>query len=301
MPTATAETIVRTLGGNRSGAHWMARCPAHDDKSPSLSVRDTDDGRVLVYCHAGCRQSEVIAALRDRGLCPSNGHQGPDVVCAGRAVVARFSEDGDQKRQIFALRLWQESGPAEHSPVEFYFKARGLNTAIPPSLRYNPALAHRSGGKWPAMIALVTRGADARAVGVHRTYLRADGAAKAPVTPHKMMLGHCRGGAVRLASPASPLMIAEGIETALSAMQATGLAAWAALSAPGLVALDLPLEFRDLILLADGDPPGERAVRQAAARWHKEGRRVRVARAPQGQDFNDLLQASASDCEASQP
>ena len=63
-----AEIIARSLGARRSGAGWMARCPAHDDRSPSLSLRDSGDDRVLVYCHAGCDQRRVIDSLRSLGL-----------------------------------------------------------------------------------------------------------------------------------------------------------------------------------------------------------------------------------------
>jgi hypothetical protein len=65
----TAATIANQLGGRKSGTGFMARCPAHKDSSPSLSVKDTD-GRVLVHCFAGCDQSEVLAALRGLGLWP---------------------------------------------------------------------------------------------------------------------------------------------------------------------------------------------------------------------------------------
>ena len=47
----------------RSGDGWVARCPAHEDRSPSLSVREGGDGRVLVYCHAGCCTEDVVAAI----------------------------------------------------------------------------------------------------------------------------------------------------------------------------------------------------------------------------------------------
>ena len=104
-----------------------------------------------------------------------------------------------------------------------------------------------------------------------------------------MMLGPCRGGAVRLAEPGDVLMVGEGIETCLAAMQATGNPAWAALSTSGLRTLDLPEEVRDVIVLADGDDPGEAAARDAALRWNREGRRVRIARPPRGADFNDVL------------
>jgi hypothetical protein len=47
----------------RSGMGWTARCPAHEDSSPSLSVSEGADGRVLFYCHAGCDVEAIVAAL----------------------------------------------------------------------------------------------------------------------------------------------------------------------------------------------------------------------------------------------
>lgn len=52
----------------RSGATWMARCPAHRDTTPSLSISVGNNGKVLVCCHAGCGQRAVIEALTGRGL-----------------------------------------------------------------------------------------------------------------------------------------------------------------------------------------------------------------------------------------
>jgi DNA primase len=43
--------------------HWIARCPAHEDKSPSLAIREMDDGRILLKCFCGCPTSDVLAAL----------------------------------------------------------------------------------------------------------------------------------------------------------------------------------------------------------------------------------------------
>jgi hypothetical protein len=139
------------------------------------------------------------------------------------------------------------------------------------------------------MVALVTRGADDTPLAIHRTFLARDGGGKAPVDPVKMMLGPCRGRAVRLGEPGDVLMIGEGIETSLAAMQATGHPAWAALSTSGLRALDLPGTVREVIVLADGDDPGEAAARDCALRWMRQGRRVRIARPPRGMDFNDVL------------
>jgi hypothetical protein len=144
------------------------------------------------------------------------------------------------------------------------------------------------------MVALVTNGSDETPTGIHRTFLARNGGGKAPVDPQKMMLGPTRGGAVRLAEPGKVLMVGEGIETCLAAMLASGHPAWAALSTSGLRALDLPKDVRDVIVLADGDEAGESAARNCALRWKRDGRRVRIARPPQGMDFNDLLLGQAS-------
>ena len=69
----TAEDIARELGHGkevRQGDGWVTLCPAHNDSSPSFSVSDGKDGRLLVKCHAGCSQDEVIEALRARDLWP---------------------------------------------------------------------------------------------------------------------------------------------------------------------------------------------------------------------------------------
>jgi len=49
----------KRAGPNR----WIVRCPAHYDKGPSLAIRETDDGRTLVHCFAGCSAHEVVAAV----------------------------------------------------------------------------------------------------------------------------------------------------------------------------------------------------------------------------------------------
>jgi putative DNA primase/helicase len=64
----TAAEIAKRLCGKRlKSGNWMAKCPAHDDRTPSLSITDAD-GRVLVHCYAGCEQNAVIAALTALGL-----------------------------------------------------------------------------------------------------------------------------------------------------------------------------------------------------------------------------------------
>ena len=289
-----AEAIVKALGGRKIGGGWMARCPAHDDREPSLSIRDVEDGKVLVHCHAGCDQARVIAALRSSRAWDENGHRYRRFSRLVPHVAANDQTDRDEaKRSEVALAIWRSATPAGGTLVETYLDSRGLHLPPPPKLRFHSRLKHPSGGIWPAMVAVVTQGTDGKPVAIHRTYLARDGAGKAPVDPQKMMLGPCRGGAVRLGLPRDVLMVGEGIESCLAAMLATGDPAWAALSTSGLRALDLPGDVREVIVLADGDDPGEAAARDSAWRWKREGRRVRIARPPQGMDFNDLLVNSA--------
>lgn len=65
----TAYDIVAALGGkfNSASGKGTCRCPVHGDRTPSLSVTEKD-GQILVHCHAGCTQDEVIAALKAEGL-----------------------------------------------------------------------------------------------------------------------------------------------------------------------------------------------------------------------------------------
>jgi putative DNA primase/helicase len=274
--------------GRWHGSYGVACCPAHDDHTPSLSIREADDGKILVRCHAGCEQERVIDELRSRGLWPGKVTQLVKRSAPHPTTTSGPARD-DAKRTRGALAIWNNACSAGGTPIERYFASRGVQLPVPQTIRFHDRLKHQSGSSWAAMVALVTRGADDEPLGIHRTFLARDGSGKAPVDPQKMMLGPCRGGAVKLAPASDVLMVGEGIETCLAAMQSTGHPAWAALSTSGLRALDLPDIVRDVIVLADGDDAGESAAQDAALRWKRERRRVRIARPPRGFDFNDLL------------
>jgi hypothetical protein len=62
--TSVSKVLDRVDGLKQTGAsRWISRCPAHEDKSPSLSIRETDDGRVLLHDFGGCETGDVLAAL----------------------------------------------------------------------------------------------------------------------------------------------------------------------------------------------------------------------------------------------
>ena len=284
-----AEQIIRALGGQWHGTSGTARCPAHRDRVPSLSVRDAGR-KVLVHCFAGCSQDKVIVALRRRRLWGPGRVGAASNRDAKRQNDSNADEASNRQRTEMALRIWAETRrPAVGTLVEEYLRTRGITNPPPDMLSFHTGLRHRSGEVWPAMVALVTRGTDGEPIGIHRTFLSREGRGKAPVAPQKMMLGPCRGGVVRLGPATHLLMVGEGIETCLAAMQAAGLSAWAALSTSGMRVLDLPPVVREVIVLADGDAAGETAAKTAALRWKREGRLVRIARPPAGADFNYVL------------
>ena len=156
-------------------------------------------------------------------------------------------------------------------------------------------LFHNSRTYHPAMIAAVALWPSKTISGVHRTYLAADGSDKVPLPPNKMMLGLIKGGAIRLSPIGTKLILAEGIETALSCFYATHVPTWSCLSTSGMIDIVVPpLEItQEIIVCADGDGAGQKAADKLAERLHRAGYGVRIARSPQGQDFNDVLRGEA--------
>jgi phage/plasmid primase-like uncharacterized protein len=148
------------------------------------------------------------------------------------------------------------------------------------------------------MVALVER-VGFGPLAIHRTYILEDGSGKADIEPAKASLGPVGGGAVRLGkfSPGERLVVAEGIETTLSVLQACGLCGRAALSANGLKNLVLSPTATNVLICSDNDANGvgQRAASEAAERFVREGRRVGISIPPMiGNDFNDVLRQATS-------
>jgi putative DNA primase/helicase len=296
---SAAAAIAAALGdARRDGRGWRCRCPLHNGRS--LSLLDGDGGCILVTCWGGCDRLEVLAELRRRGLLDGRVFDHP-------TLTARTSNSLDVARKARALAIWREAQPASGTIVERYLQSRGIFLdAWPAALRFHPRCprprdeAGNLRQPLPAMVAIVEH-PQRGPVAVHATYLRPDGSGKAdiPNEQQKASFGPTKGGAVRLVMPRAGewLAVAEGIETTLSVATACAMPAWAALSAGGIRALVLPREAAHVTICADRDASGvgERAARDAAARWLAEGRRVKLALPPgPGIDFNDILRGVAS-------
>ncbi len=98
---ASALEIAERLGGRRVGPGWMARCPAHEDRSPSLSIAERS-GKVVVHCHAGCQQADVIAALRESGIWPEREQRREQRIV--EAVYTYSDEGGHAVYEVLRYR-----------------------------------------------------------------------------------------------------------------------------------------------------------------------------------------------------
>ena len=283
-----ARTLILGLGGRWRGSYGVAACPiCQPERHPSqdaLTLRDAPDGRLLVHCKkSNCPFRELAVAL---GL-TSGDFTRPDPADIAKRAAERRAEALRKARQ--AGVVWREALPIAGTLAEAYLRGRGITCALPDTLRFHPACWHQSARFLPALIASV-EGCDLPAA--HRTYLCPDGSGKANVEPAKAMLGGVTGGSVRLTQGSGPLVIAEGIETALSL--ACGLLGgpatiWAALSTSGIRGLRLPALPGLLVIASDGDEPGRAAAYALAERAHFNGWQVSMLPAPDGCDWNDAL------------
>ena len=279
-----ARTIVESLQGTWSRGKGMCCCPAHDDRTPSLSVT-LGRKAILFHCFAGCSNEEVIAALDRQGVRSRDLFDGSGAVAADRPEKRAFNSN--------ARRLWHSATAISDSPAEGYLALRGILHASD-QLRYleRTPLGPRGAVRFlPAMLAAVTT--DMGIIAIHRTFLDAPSAKLAAFDRPKRALGSLGCGAVRLAPPAAGrLGLAEGIESALSATQMFGVPCWATLGNERFGLVAIPEGVRELHLFIDNDPAGELADQRARKAYSASGRVIR-SRAPAstGFDWNDELKA----------
>jgi hypothetical protein len=283
----TAADIAKILNARKCGGSWMALCPAHKEKTPSLAIRESKDGKPLVHCFGGCPQDYVIDALRKRGA----WHDGPTAVTSqvlrnlaqkAKPMTAELTDD-EKENQAACQRAWDAAVPAENTPAQLYLQCRGIvsaETPLPPSLRYLEAKN--------ALVAAVTRPDSEELVGLHVIFLEEDGAGvwkKAKLSYGPVRLGH-----VKLSAPDTKMQVAESIEDGLALMQMNGRAT---LAVPGTSFLGghvIPPKTCQTILLApDNDTAGRAAIEKATPRLQNLSFTVRVLLPPPEYDWCDVL------------
>jgi hypothetical protein len=197
-----------------------------------------------------------------------------------------ITPDRDAMKQRDKARwLWERRQPLSGSIAEHYLReARGYGGALPQTIGFLPASDDRPACMISAVGTPVETEAGVVGVGevaaVHLTKLAADGMAKAGTAADKIMLGSPRGMPIAVAAinDGLGLVIAEGIEDALSAAEATGLGAWAAGSAPFLpyLADTVPPYVECVTCIVDDDKAGRRKSNELAQRLEDRGFEVRM-------------------------
>lgn len=208
-----------------------------------------------------------------------------------------------RSRWLNALRF--DASDPDQNPLQLYLQRRaiaGVDESFLEDLRFERRFFDCESRQWlPAMLAAV-RDVSGQLVTVHRTLLTADGRKADLNVPKRLMrLPDGRtitGCAIRFGEPHEVLALAEGIETALSVVVATGLTCWACICAHGLEAVEIPDGVREVLIFADKDRSltGERAALALAERL-KGGCvatrvvtiREEIPETEKGIDFNDLL------------
>ena len=280
---AQGREIVERLGGEWRRSGGMCRCPAHDDRTPSLSVR-LGERRLLFHCFAGCETGMVIRALGAVQLLAPAPQGGSNETTGTKA-------DSGRRNRAAVERLWAAARPIGGTPAEAYLRSRGLALTVT-DLRYHPRTPYGRGAQAifrPAMLAAVRD--ESGMVALHRSFLDPRSAGLADLPIPKRALGRLGQGAVRLGPPCDGVLgLAEGIETAMAATLLTGMPCWATLGTERFARVALPACLKRLILFLDNDPGGRRA--ETLARQAQQGTRIGVeARFPQvaGADWNDVL------------
>lgn len=194
-----------------------------------------------------------------------------------------------------ALELWLRARPLDGTLAETYLREhRHVSVPISPRALKCMPRAH-AGWAVPALIAAV-QGLDGRVTAVQCTYLNPDTGAKADVRAPRKIFGRMHNGAVRLHMPdrSGLLGLAEGVETALSVFELTGIPCWATLGAHRLARIALPPDVREVHIFRDNDLAGESAATAAANLYLAEGYKVFLSHPGNAKhkDMNDLLRAS---------
>lgn len=243
----------------------------------------------------------------------------PAQVCAAATRVIEWPDKSERERQVrfraSAIRLFERASPdIRGTPVESYLAARGIDLR---ALGRVPAALRFCGDCWcgevrrglPAMLAAITDPGGGH-IATHRTWLCRDGSGvwrKARLQAPKKTYGRCAGGFVPLwrgtahcplrdAAPGETVVIAEGIETALSIVVAVPeLRVLATGSLAGLKLIELPPAVTRVIIAGDRDDgePQQRQLLAARDRLLTRGLAVDVVLPDVGKDFNDMLLAGA--------
>jgi putative DNA primase/helicase len=272
-----ARAITKALGGRWCGGYGLARCPSHDDREPSLKVKDDPrkSGGIDLHCFAGCGWQDVKTEFRRQGLLP----QFAASTVKPKPISPRppfenddaGADDDTIHRLEIALSIWRATTPLKDTlGFKYFTERRGLHIGL---LELDHVLRWHNGIR--AVVALMTDPTTAEPTGIHRRYLNPDGTKR---DPNPLMLG--KQGVVRLSPDedvTQGLGITEGVEDALTVLISGWAPAWAATSAGAITSFPVLAGIEALTIFRDDNEVGVKAAEACAQRWDEAGREVFIA------------------------
>jgi putative DNA primase/helicase len=314
------DDILRTLVpeiADAIGPPWRhINCPFHGGKKDFRAHREVHlRGKCVCTCTAGhyvdgfeivmrayhCTFPEALERVAD--------HLGGQARTSTPVVHTtwRDNPERDQRNLDKMKELWNQAHPltdGRSALVRRYLIGRGLGSTIESiqDVRCHPHLPYfnhdtHAYEAYTAMLAII-RSPDGSIVGLHRTWLRQEGTS---IRVHDRrqttaLVGRpCSGGAIRLTDANEHIVLAEGIETALSAMVlAPGVAVWSCLNKELLRSVLLPDRVQIVSVFADADMnfAGQDAAIALQDRLKDEGRRCAIIMPPEDStstDWNDVV------------
>jgi hypothetical protein len=121
----------------RCGNGYIDICPAHQDRSPSLSISEGEDGKILLHCFAGCSFNEIISAA---GLANQN------VNISKKFGESSYNAISAVERIKNAISIWNTTQPIDGSVAETYLESRRLQTWSS-DMRFHPNLYFQTTGQ----------------------------------------------------------------------------------------------------------------------------------------------------------
>lgn len=254
MALPQASDVARAIGAKRHASGWIAKCPAHEDTRPSLTIRDGRNG-LLLHCWAGCDFRDIARALEsicgtDEPYTPSNKPAQPQRGSGGTLGAVQA-----------ALRIWEAAGPL-CDVSQLYLERRGILSAPGVASLRSSHLQHPETKETTPAIIVPRHNSRRQVIGIQRIFLDDADATKYRDGQAKMSLGD--GGVAMLSAPLDGvILLAEGPETALSAELLFHRPAWACCGGFPQRKTELPGVAKVLLIL-DNDASGNSAKKAAA-------------------------------------
>jgi phage/plasmid primase-like uncharacterized protein len=288
--------IATRLELKKVGSEYRARCPFHDDNTPSFYVIPAKGFWNCFGCGAHGDAIGFLIQHDSMSFLDAFGVLSADCKVETHAATHIQRSETPSEKLDWSERaesIWRRTQPITGTLGEVYLRHRGC--AIPPRdshLRFLPATDRHP----PSLCAAITDVRSTKPISLHFTRLAADGHGKAGSELDKLLLGghRKRGGCIRLwpdESVSRGLAIAEGIESALAAAHMF-TPIWAAIDAGNLATFPALTGLESLTIFADRDDAGMKAAKECADRWREAGYVVRTL-APKilGKDCADLVAA----------